>query len=253
MEGIYHSLSGAITLEQRLQIVANDLANLNTTGHKRTRIASGSTYPNPGEVADTSETVPFGDQIFSQIITQQIDFSQGQLRMTGNPTDAALEGSGFFSVEVDGETFYTRAGQLELDGTGRLVTRVEDRWAPVLGSSGQPLTVGSSEIRISESGEIETADGAAVGTLGVVDFANPQRLVRMGSTLYTNPADAAGVIDERPAATRVRQGALEMSNADPISCLVEMIEIQRAHQAVANAMTTADEASSRRTGLTLSS
>ncbi|MBN1477954.1 flagellar basal-body rod protein FlgF [Candidatus Sumerlaeota bacterium] len=253
MDGIYHSLSGAITLEQRLQIVANDLANLNTAGHKRTRIAAGSTYPNGGEVAATSETEQFGDEIFSQVVTQQIDFSQGQLRMTGSPTDIALEGSGFLTVDVDGETFYTRAGQFELDAAGRLVTRVEERWAPVLGSGGQPLTVGSQEIRISESGEITAEDGSVAGTLGVVDFANPQLLVRAGSALYRNPTDAAGLIDGRSDATRVRQGALEMSNADPISCLVEMIEIQRAHQAIAKAMMTVDEATSRRTSLTMSS
>jgi flagellar basal-body rod protein FlgF len=253
MDGIYHSLSGAITLEQRLQIVANDLANLNTAGHKRTRIATGSTLPNAGEAAATSETEQFGDEIFSQVVTQQIDFSQGQLRMTGSPTDIALEGSGFLSVDVDGEIFYTRAGQFELDQTGRLVTRVEDGWGQVLGSSGQPLTVGSHEIRISESGEITGEDGAIVGTLGVVDFREPQLLVRMGSTLYSNPEDTAGLSDGRPEATRVRQGALEMSNADPISCLVEMIEIQRTHQAIAKAMSTVDEATSRRTGLTMSS
>jgi flagellar basal-body rod protein FlgG len=245
-----------MALEQRLQVSAHDLANLNTTGHKRSRLATGSHYPtiqadlihssDPTSFnTDPPNAIPSGEQILTNIALQEIDWSQGQLRMTGAPTDLAFDGPGFFAVDVNGEELYTRAGAFELDSSGTLVTRAGDRWAPVLTESG-PVTLPSLDFSVSSDGTIRDADGAVLGRLRAVDFGNPQALEATGSALFANRENAAGIA-EIPAEDRhFVQGSLELANSNPITSLVEMIELQRTYQAIAEAMKTIDQATDRR-------
>jgi flagellar basal-body rod protein FlgG len=256
MDGLYQALSGAMALEQRLQVSANDLANLNTTGYKRTRLTTGSEYPTiQADLIHTSDpsgldtaapdSVPSGERIFTGISEQQIDWAQGQLRMTGSPTDLAFDGRGFFPVDVNGEELYTRAGAFELSSEGTLVMRAGDQWAPVLTEAG-PVTLPSIDFSVASDGTIRDADGTTLGRLRVVDFADPQALEMRGFTLFANREDAAG-ITELPAEDRsVVQGGLEQANSNPITSLVEMIELQRTYQALAEAMRTIDQATDRR-------
>lgn len=256
MDGLYSSLSGAMNLETRLRVVAHDLANINTPGHKRTRMTEASEYPvvlsdlihrsDPREF-DTAapEAASEGDLIYNRPLSSAVDFSQGALRLTGAATDFALDGPGFFAVEVDGVERYTRAGAFELDARGQLSMRVDGRFVPVLGDTG-PVTVTSAQFTVGSDGTVHGADGAVVGRLRTVQADQPQRLERIGSTLFADAAGQAGVRPSLQGETLIRQGALEQSNGDPVSSLVEMIEIQRAYQAVSKAMTTADEATGRR-------
>jgi flagellar basal-body rod protein FlgF len=256
MDGLYTGLSGAMVLEQRLDIVAHDLANLNTPGHKRTQLVADSEYPvilaslihmsDPVEFSTTDPSgVPYGDQILASVAETRIDFSQGMLRQTGSPTDLAIDGPGFFVVNVDGEQMYSRAGAFELDADGQLVARVGDRLIPVQGDGG-PIVPGSMDFSVSRDGSVLDAQGNPLGTMRLVDFADPQRLERAGFTLFRDASGEAGLREVPPAERTIRQGMIEMSNADPVSSLVAMIEIQRAHQAVSKAMQTADETTSRR-------
>jgi flagellar basal-body rod protein FlgG len=256
MEGLYISLSGALVEEQRLQIIANDLANLNTPGHKRQRLSIVSEYPliqaatiqssDPdGLATEPVSTAPMGDQIFARVDRSEIDFSQGALRTTGLSTDLALEGSGFFVVDVNGEDHITRAGAFTLDTTGTLVMRVGDEMAPVLGDAG-PIVVDSPDFQVFADGSVQSRDGSTIATLRVVDFDDPQLLARRGNSLFSDTEGQAGIFDVPPAERTVRQGSLELSNADAVPSLVAMIEIQRAFQAMTKAMATIDEAFSRR-------
>jgi flagellar basal-body rod protein FlgF len=258
MGSLYTGLSGAMVLEQRLQAISNDLANLNTPAHKRQRLAVASDFPafNPFIIQasdpDGLEIAPpaasQGDMIMAHIDRAEIDFSQGALRTTGQTTDLALEGPGFFVVQVDGEEMYTRAGAFELDTAGALVARVNGETAPVLGESG-PINIGTLRFEVFTDGTVQTSDGAVLGTVRVVDFDDPQQLERAGNSLYRNADGTAGLTEVATNERAVKQGALELSNADPIRSLVAMIEVQRAYEAVAKAMSTIDETTGRRISL----
>lgn len=262
MDGLYTSLSGAMTLEQRLQAVTHDLANLNTPGHKRTRLVAAADYPTilaglihqsdpRGLDTEAPSAVPLGDQIYTRIAEAQIDFSQGGLRATGLATDLALDGPGFFVVDVDGRELFTRAGNFELNALGQIVLRAGDRWAPVLSEAGVPITAASADFDVLSDGTVQDRAGNVLGTLRVVDFADPQRLERVGFTLFADPSGQAGLRQVPAGERRVRQGMLELSNADPVQSLVAMIEIERTYQAVAKAMSTLDEATGRRIGVAM--
>lgn len=250
MDHLSTILSGAMAQEQRMQNLAHDLANVNTPGHKQQRLLVHSAYPEiQVEVIQRSDPssllIPppsdeiYGDRILAQVTDSEIDFSQGSLRTTGITTDIGIDGPGFFAVESDGEEFYTRAGAFELDSEGRLVTRVSNGWAPVLGENG-PIQLSSANFDVLRDGTVQQ-DGQEIARLRVVNFADPQALTRVGFTIYRNAGNVAALQDINPEQTTIRQGTLEMSNAEPISSLVQMIEIQRAHQAMAKAMTTIDE------------
>jgi len=256
MEGLFTGLSGAMNLERRLQIATHDLANLNTPGHKRTRLAEQSEFPRVDEGLihrsdprglDTArpEIAGAGVQIFNQEPSALIDFSQGQLRVTGHPLNLALEGEGFFVVEVEGAEMYTRNGAFELDANGVLSMRVgAERW-PVLGEGG-PLTLDDSDVRITQDGTVTSQEGTELGRIRVATFSEPQRLERIGFSLWNDPGGSAQIAGANPTDVTVHQHSLEMSNTNPVLGLVEMIEIQRANQAIAKVMSSIEEAVGRR-------
>ncbi len=257
MEGLSASLN---SLEQRLDLVANDLANVNTPGHKRTRAITEAVYPSvqadftfdsvPVEFASNTPVSSLRDQVSTRLAETRTDFTQGQLRQTNAATDMALDGAGFFVVDVNGEEQYTRAGQFELDADGMLVMHAGANLAPVQGTGG-PISIGDPNFTVSRDGTVSDSGGNALGTLRVVDFETPERLEHSGSTLFRDAQSLAGLTEMTPEERNVRQGMLELSNADPMQSLVDMIEIQRAHQAVAKAMQSVDEATGKRISLVM--
>jgi flagellar basal-body rod protein FlgF len=160
--------------------------------------------------------------------TPSTNFQQGELRTTGVNTDVALEGRGFFAVQLpDGNTAYTRDGEFHLDASGQIVTK---QGYPVLADSG-PIQLdmnNHTELSISSTGEI--SQGAdAKGKLKVVDFNDPQLLtpVSSGYFLARNPA----LQSTEPAATTVRQGFVEGANTSPPAEMVKLIAAMRMYEA----------------------
>jgi flagellar basal-body rod protein FlgF len=217
-------------LQRRMDVAANNLANVSTSGFKADTLLL--------EEADATSAHADEDprQIrFVRDIGIMHGMEQGPIAMTGNALDVAIEGEGFFMVEgFNGEPQYTRDGAFSIAGDGRLVS--SDGRA-VLNSGGAPIVLdpqGESP-SIGRDGVIRVA-GVEAGRIGVVSFAAPGALTKVGDNLWDaqgqQPGDFEGV---------VVQGALEGSNVRPVLELTRLIEISRAYASAARLVSGADE------------
>lgn len=216
-------------LQRRMDMTANNLANVATSGFKADSLVMEFEDGTSAHALDEPE-----DIYFVRDVTLMRDMGQGPIAMTGNPLDVALEGAGFFMVEGPSGPLYTRDGALSLTGDGRLVT--SDGRA-VLNSGGAPIVFdpqGESPV-IGRDGAIRVA-GVEAGRLGVARFAAPSALSKVGDNLW----DAQGQPSQAFEGVVV-QGALEGSNVRPVIELTRLIEISRAYQSAARMVSGADE------------
>ncbi len=224
-------LSRQSALRRELDIVANNIANMNTTGFKADGAVFGE-YLNTGARANEVLT---GERrlSFVQDRTTWHDLSQGAMQQTGNPLDVALDGDAYLVVETQRGERYTRNGALHINAAGELVTSAGDR---VMGDNG-PIVFNPNDrgITINPDGTIRAREGdadAGRGRLRLVAFANPQALRKDGSSTFLAPQ---GVDPQEPAAgVRVVQGTLERSNVRSVVEMTRMIELTRAYTEVAN-------------------
>lgn len=217
----------------RQEVIANNLANATTTGFKRDDIViRGGAQGMPGTGGgDTSPAPP---------TIQWTDYSQGEIRPTGRSLDVAIDGNGFLAVQTPQGERYTRAGALNMNAEGYLVT---SEGHVVLGTAG-PIPVRSSRITVAPDGQI--SDGTrTIGTLKVVDFPRPYRLTKEGHGLFA-PSDASAV--PQPAQNyQVVGGAVEASNVKPIEVMVSMIEVLRNYEALQRTIQAVDDANRQST------
>lgn len=219
----YIVLSQQMGLRRQMDVIANNLANANTTGFKSERLTFTELVmtkaANPGTSGDGARIS------FPTPAGSIADPRDGHLHMTGNQLDVGLTGPGYFTVETPGGPRYTRDGHFELDGQGRIVNR--DGYA-LLDRSGSPLTLpqGANTVEISSTGRV-TTDRGAVGDIGIVKFESDLLLRKVGANLYETDAPSQP-IDE---STRVKQGMIEQSNVQAILEISNMIEVQRRYQA----------------------
>ncbi len=217
-------------LQRRMEIAANNLANVATNGFKADGLVLDEAAPTPAHSEDQPHDVRFvRDMGLAR------DMTQGPIAMTGNPMDVALEGQGFFLVQGEGgRTMYTRDGAFSLTGDGRLVTS-EGR--PVLDAGGSPVTFDprGEAPSIGRDGAIRIG-GEEVGRIGAVSFAQPGALRKVGDNLW----DAEGQPSQAFEGVIV-QGGLEGSNVRPVIELTRLIEISRAYQSAANMVSSADD------------
>jgi flagellar basal-body rod protein FlgF len=215
-------------LQRRLDVTANNLANVNTSGFKADDVMADN-IDTTAHAEDTPE-----DVIFVRDIGLARDMRQGPIASTDNPLDVAIEGDGFFTVQgIGGETMYTRHGAFSLAGDGRLVT--SDGRA-VLSSGGAPIVLdpqGESP-SIGRDGVIRVA-GVEAGRIGVVRFTAPGALTKVGDNLW----DAQDQ-ETAPFEGVIVQGALEGSNVRPVLEITRLIEISRAYQSVSQIVMNAD-------------
>jgi flagellar basal-body rod protein FlgG len=223
IKGLYTAEAGMRPKLARMEILANNLANINTTGFKRDRAFA--------EALDDASAAREAAGTDNQQTQQYIDFTEGSLNQTGNPLDIALQGRGFLVVETPNGVRYTRNGNLQLALDGSLVTA---QGSPVLGTAGrlqlpdvQRLEQGS--ILISETGEVMVGK-QNIGQLRIVDFENPQMLQKDHESLFS-ALPGARMVEGPGKATTVRQGSLEESNVEGIEEMVAMIEISRGYEA----------------------
>ncbi|SPD72675.1 Flagellar basal body rod protein FlgF [uncultured Desulfobacterium sp.] len=251
-EAIYAAASGAIAQGMRLEVLANNLANIETTGFKEDE----SIFSNFMPVDDSSnvgvlpefQTVEGCSPLWPYANTNcqvkfdgtSINHSKGPLSQTGNPFDFAIEGNGFFCVLTgQGEATFTRNGNFTIDSTGKLVTQ---DGLTVLGDNGQEIVINGKSVSVDDGGVIK-ADGNDLGALKIVDFDNPYELEKIGSSLFV-PSEGSGP-GHVASKFKVKQGFIELSNVDPIKAMTEMIEVQRAFETYQKIIRTMDEISSR--------
>jgi flagellar basal-body rod protein FlgF len=220
-------LSRQMTLERQLDVVANNVANINTTGFKADKslfqeyLTSGAHEDNfVGRDRNVS---------FVQDRATLKDMSQGPSELTKNPLDVAIDGDAFLVVQTPGGPRYTRDGSLQINSTGQLVTKSGN---PVLGTSG-PIVFQPSDknINIAADGNITVLEGinridSVRGKLRMVSFAQAQQLLKDGSNLYQAPPGANPVPN---TTAKVNQGFIEKSNVNSVVEMSRMIEVTRAY------------------------
>jgi flagellar basal-body rod protein FlgF len=216
------------TLQRRMDVTANNLANVATAGFKADEVVFEE-VENTGAEAEEDPR----DIVFVRDVGMTRDMGQGPIAMTGNALDVAIEGQGFFIVEGPSGPLYTRDGAFSLAGDGRLVT-ADGR--AVLNSGGAPIVLDpqGETPSIGRDGVIRVA-GVEAGRIGVASFAAPGALLKVGDNLWDaqdlQPGTFEGV---------VLQGALEGSNVRPVIELTRLIEISRAYQSAARIIADAD-------------
>ena len=224
-------LSRQMTLERQMDVVANNVANVNTNGYKADKslfqeyLKSGAHEDNfIGRDRAVSYVQDFGT--FK-------DLSQGPSEQTKNPLDVAIDGGGFLVVQTPAGERYTRDGGLQINNQGQLVTSAGNQ---VLGNSGpivfQPT---DHDVSIAADGNITVLEGinridAVRGKLRLVSFAQAQKLLKEGSNLYSA---GAGAVAQPDTLSRVKQGFIEKSNVNSVAEMSHMIEVTRTYQQIA--------------------
>jgi flagellar basal-body rod protein FlgF len=227
-------LSRQMALTHELDVVANNIANIDTTGYKSDN-AMFEQFLSP-RASDQSFSGPNRRVSFVEDRASWIDMSEGAIQHTGNPLDVAIDGKGYLVVQTaNGQQRYTRNGALSINGAGQLVTSDGDQ---VVGDSG-PITFQSTDhdVVISPTGIITVREGNATadsarGNLQLVNFAQPQLLQKDGGSKFMAPAGVAS--EPAPPNTYVAQGAIEKSNVNGVVEMARLIEITRSYTDIAN-------------------
>lgn len=223
---LYVSLSHQVATRRKLDLIANNIANVNTTAFRREGVRFDEYLVGMKDAED-----PLGGDV-SYVHDYGVlrDFVDGAPIPTGNDLDLAIQGPGFFMVEAtDGETRYTRNGHFKLNDLGEMSTSNGSR---VLSPEGNPITipVTETEIVIASDGSISGSTGP-LGNLALVEFQNRQELKKIGESQYSS--------DEEPTPSEtsdVKQGFVESSNVNAVAEITDMIKVMRSYQTTAKLM-----------------
>ncbi len=249
IRGLWSAATGMQGQQLQLDTIANNLANVNTPGFKKSRVDFEDLFYQKlkmaGAVTAEGTQVPVGMEIGLGVRPVAIHklFTQGEYMQTNQELDWAIEGRGFFKVLVNGEELYTRAGNFKIDRDGYLVTANGARLQPEF-----VVPAGTVRIEVTPDGMITALDAngnaLAQTQLLIYDFPNPAGLDAIGRNLY-RATDAAGDPIEGNPGTQglgtIAQGYLEMSNVDVVEEMVRMIITQRAYEANSKGILTADQ------------
>ncbi len=226
-------LSRQMALRREMDVIANNVANINTNGFKNRSVR----FAEHLAPAAKAETFMGRDKRVSYVVDQgtPIDLSAGLMERTGNPLDVAVRGDAFLTVQgPNGQTRFTRDGGFEINSRGQLVTQAGLR---VIGENG-PIEISTNEtgIRIAEDGSVLTDQGNR-GKLRLARFANPGQLRNEGGNLFSSTAQP------QPAGpqARVETGMLERSNVKPVLEMSRMVEVQRAYSTISGIVSRTDE------------
>ena len=239
-------VSAVKTFGKSLEVIGDNIANVNTTGFKGSRMTNQDNFSQTFQAASAggknSMQVGGGTSVAS--ISQK--FTQGVLSTTGGPADLGIAGPGFFKVTGTAGTFYTRAGDFRLDNLGTLLTNDGLKVAVELVPGGSPTTslLNVDSYQIAKDGTITTFKAGVKGTAGKINlftFANPNALKREAGNLFSNFGDAAGTETSGPTVKGdIIQGTLELSNVDLTQEFSDLILAQRAFQAGSRIITVSD-------------
>jgi flagellar basal-body rod protein FlgF len=209
-DGIYAALSGAVAAGHALEVTANNLANVNTTGFKKERVSFQEVLAGTDTTQRQVNIEPGGT-----------DMRTGVFKRTDAPLDVAISGPGFFAVQTPEGERYTRAGSFALSPDGTLVTQGGH---PVLGASGPIRVDPSTAVTIAADGTV-TSNNSEVGQLRVVDFADAAGCEHVGGSLFRANGAAPQTIP-----TKIENGTVELSNVNAVESMTELIMISRSYE-----------------------
>jgi flagellar basal-body rod protein FlgG len=259
IRALWTAASGMQAQQLNIDVVANNLANVATTGFKKSRAdfqdLMYQTVKTTGAPSTNSTTIPTGIQVGLGVKPASVTkiFSAGNITQTGNELDIAIQGEGFFQVQQsDGSTAYSRAGALKKDGQGRVVTPDGSPVLPeiLIPSNATRVTVGSDgTVSVQQAGQTAAT---TVGTLQLASFSNPSGLNSIGKNLFL-PTDSSGSATTGTAGQNglgtLEQGYVEMSNVSIMEEMVSMIVGQRAYEINSKVVQASDEMLQQAAGL----
>jgi flagellar basal-body rod protein FlgG len=251
IRSLWISKTGLDAQQTQMDVIANNLANVSTSGFKRSRaVFEDLLYQNirqPGAPSSQQTQLPSGLQIGTgvrPVATERIH-TQGNLQQTSNDKDLAISGAGFFQVlQPDGSTGYTRDGSFQVDSSGQLVTSSGFVVQPAI-----TIPPSAQSITIARDGTVSVKQAGVtapiqVGQLQLATFINPAGLENKGENLYAETA-ASGTPNANTPGTNgagtLAQGYVETSNVNVVEELVNMIQTQRAYEINSKAITTSDQ------------
>ncbi len=251
IRGLFTSSTGMTAQQLNIDVIANNLANVNTTGFKKSRAdfqdLMYQATVRAGTTSATGEEIPTGIQVGlgTKPVAVFKMFTQGNYQETGNELDIAIEGDGFFQVLLsDGTTGYSRAGDYKLDSTGNVVTSDGYALQPAIN-----IPSDTTQITITADGTVSVIQAGqttstTVGNIELASFSNPAGLEATGRNIFKETDASGAATVGTPGATglgTLSQGFLEMSNVSVVEEMVNMIVGQRAYEANSKSIQTCDE------------
>jgi flagellar basal-body rod protein FlgG len=235
-----------------MDIIANNVSNVNTTGYKKTRAEFqdliNQTFSSPGSLGSQGTIDPVGVQVGlgTRISATQRDFINGPIIQTANPLDMATQGDGFFQIQLDnGQIGYSRDGSFKRDANGSIVTTDGYPLIPQM-----TIPQDATEVTIGSNGSVSIRDATGnfqeIGQIQLARFANPAGLEAQGRNLYTRtPSSGDPIVGQLGqgefARTTIGQGFLENSNVQIVEELINLITAQRAFEANSKVMQAGDQ------------
>jgi flagellar hook protein FlgE len=277
IRSLFTGISGLTNSQERMDVIGNNLANVNTVGFKASRVSFADSISQTLKASSPATTGTSGDssmQVGTGVTTSGIStlYNAGAVSRTSVPTDLALVGEGYFVVKdtVTSEQFATRAGDFRVDSNGYLVTSAGLRVQGFSPAAGAALDSALGDVKIQNptAGSTATVDGYSFGSDGKVNvrlsdgtqavsgqillqkFNDPQALMKVGNSLYSGISNAGPLtwaaggivgIPNQAGIARIESGALELANVDMATEFTNMITTQRAYQASARVISTSDE------------
>jgi flagellar basal-body rod protein FlgG len=252
MRALSIAATGMTAQQTNVEVIANNIANVNTTGYKRARAefadllyqterAAGGQGRNADAMIPEGLSVGLGVR---PVAVRNLHI-QGSFKSTGNKFDLALNGRGYFQVQgANGETFHTRAGSFNKNAQGLLVNTDGLPLVPAIS-----IPAAATDVTVSDTGQVSARIGASgqlqnVGQITIANFANESGLEPMGGNLFREtPASGSPTVTEpgEPGAATIQQGYLEGSNVDPMKEITELISAQRAYEMNSKVIQAADE------------
>jgi len=253
VQTLYTAATGMESLETKLDVIANNLANINTTAFKRDRANFEDLFYRqiraPGALESEGTPTPTGIEVGlgSRVASMQSNFEQGAFQVTGNQLDVAIEGQGFFELEnpTGTDRIFTRAGNFSKNANNELVIGSASNGRRLV----PPVTLpaDATNIAISPTGQVEAeVDGQlqAVANIQLATFINPDGLQKLGDNLFRETVASGAPIINDPGLDGtgiLRQTALEASNVEPVQELIDLITTQRAFELNSQVVQAGDE------------
>jgi len=248
---LYIAATGMNAEQAQMDVISNNLANVSTNGFKGSRAVFQDllyqTVRQPGAPSTEATNLPSGLQLgtgVQQVATERL-YSQGSLQQTGNSTDVAIEGAGFFQVQLpDGSTAYTRDGSFQTNQTGQLVTATGFPVLPAITvpSNATSLTIGQDgTVSVTEPNNVNSIQ---IGTMQLANFVSPTGLEALGNNLFSETTSSGAPVVAQPGTNgvgNVNQGYVETSNVNVVQELVNMIQTQRSYELNSKAVQTSDQ------------
>ncbi|MAD42672.1 MAG: flagellar basal body rod protein FlgG [Arcobacter sp.] len=250
IRGLYTAATGMNAMQHQIDVTSNNIANVNTSGFKQDRaefqdLMYETLNYTAGQTSQTSRNPTGIDTgLGVRISGIQKNFSEGDLKLTSNTLDLAIEGNGFFQITLpSGETAYTRNGAFKLNSEGTIVNGNGYELSPQIVVPDNVTDVSVGTDGIVSATDPSSGESQELGQIEIADFINPSGLTPLGESLYMQSDASGDVLTANPTTDQfgaIRQGMIELSNVKLVTEMVDLITAQRAYEANSKAITTTD-------------